>query len=281
MRIVVTGGAGMLGTDLLIRLACGHEAKGIDLADVDILDEHGTRDVIVGIRPDWVIHCAAFTNVDGCEKEPEKAFSVNADGARNVAKACWSAGARLLYVSTDYVYNGSKKEPYVETDTPAPLNAYGKSKLKGEHEIMGVLPDALIVRTSWLFGENGPNFVKAILGQVGKKKELEVVADQVGNPTYTPDLADALARLVECGAKGLYHVSNSGSCSWFEYARKVLELAGASEMEVKPITTSELGRPALRPAYSVLSNEKYSLLTGHALRGWDEALSEYLKDKKA
>ncbi len=281
MRIVVTGGAGMLGTDLLKRLAQDHEAKGIDLADVDILDEHGTRDIIVGINPDWVIHCAAFTNVDGCEKEPEKAFRVNAEGARNVAKACWSAGARLLYVSTDYVYDGSKNEPYVETDPTGPLNVYGKSKLKGEHEVLGVVPDALIVRTSWLYGENGPNFVKAILGQVGKKKELEVVADQVGNPTYTPDLADALARLVESGAKGIYHVSNSGRCSWFEYARKVLELAGVADIEVKPITTTQLGRPALRPAYSVLSNEKYRALTGHALREWDAALSEYLKDKKA
>jgi len=281
MRILVTGGAGMLGTDLLKRLAQGHEAKGVDLVDVDILDEAGTRDIVADVGPDWVIHCAAFTNVDGCEKEPEKAFSVNAEGARNVAKACWSAGARLLYVSTDYVYDGRKKEPYVETDPPAPLNTYGKSKLKGEHEVLGVVTNALIVRTSWLFGENGPNFVKAILGQVGKKKELEVVADQVGNPTYTPDLADALARLVEREAEGIYHVSNSGSCSWFEYARKVLELAGVADLKVKPITTSELGRPALRPAYSVLSNEKYRTQTGHALRGWDEALSEYLKEKKA
>jgi dTDP-4-dehydrorhamnose reductase len=281
MRILVTGGAGMLGSDLLKRLGCDHEAQGIDLVDMDILDGAGTRGLIAGFRPDWVIHCAAFTNVDGCEKEPEKAFSVNAEGARNVAKACRFAGARMLYVSTDYVYDGSKKVPYVETDPAAPLNTYGKSKLKGEQEVLGVAPDALIVRTSWLFGENGPNFVKAILGQVGKKKVLEVVSDQVGNPTYTPDLSEALARLVECGAEGIYHVSNSGSCSWFEYAKKVLELAGAVGMEVKPITTQELGRPALRPAYSVLSNEKYSLLTGHALRGWDEALSEYLKEKKA
>ena len=281
MRILVTGGAGMLGSDLLKRFGRDHEAKGIDLMDMDILNEAGTRDIVAGIRPDWVIHCAAFTNVDGCENEPEKAFRVNSEGARNVAKACLGAGARMLYVSTDYVYDGSKKEPYVETDPPEPLNIYGESKLKGEQEVLGVAPDALIVRTSWLFGENGPNFVKAILGQVGKKKELEVVADQVGNPTYTPDLSEALARLVESGAGGIYHVSNSGSCSWFEYAKKILELAGVDDINVKPITTSELGRPALRPAYSVLSNEKYSALTGHALRGWDEALSEYLKEKKA
>jgi len=281
MRILVTGGAGMLGTDLLKRLTHGHEAKGIDLDDMDILDETGIRELIAVNKPDWVIHCAAFTNVDGCEKEPENAFSVNADGARNVAKACRSAGARMLYVSTDYVYDGSKNEPYVETDQPRPLNTYGKSKLKGEYEVLEFAPDTLIVRTSWLYGENGPNFVKAILGQVGKKDELEVVADQVGSPTYTPDLADALARLVERGAEGIYHISNSGSCSWFEYAKKVLELAGAADMEVRPITTSELGRPALRPAYSVLSNEKYNTLTGHVLRMWDDALSEYLKCKKA
>ncbi|MGA2191837.1 MAG: sugar nucleotide-binding protein, partial [Nitrospirota bacterium] len=160
------------------------------------------------------------------------------------------------------------------------LNVYGSSKLKGEQEVLKVLPDALIVRTSWLFGKNGPNFIEAILGQVGKKDELSVVDDQVGNPTYTPDLADGIARLIECGAKGIFHLTNEGQCSWFLYAKKILQLAGVSGITVKPVSTAELGRPALRPAYSVLSKEKYHKTTGHRLRGWDEALAEYLKERE-
>ncbi|HEY3347464.1 MAG TPA: dTDP-4-dehydrorhamnose reductase, partial [Nitrospirota bacterium] len=241
MKILVTGAAGMLGTDLTKRLVSGgHDVTGVDRAEFDILDELAVRDAVAGIRPEWVIHCAAFTSVDVCEKESETAFRVNADGARNIAKACWGTGARMLYISTDYVYDGSKREPYIETDPVNPLSVYGKSKLKGEEEILKVLPEALIVRTSWLFGANGPNFVKAILGQVGVKDELPVVDDQTGNPTYTPDLADALTRLVEADAKGVFHAANEGQCTWFDYAKKILELAGATGITVKPITTEQL-----------------------------------------
>lgn len=277
MKILVTGAGGMLGADLVARLSGGHEVIGVTRQEYDVTDETGVRAFTAEARPDWVIHCAAFTNVDGCEKEPDKAYRVNAEGTRNVARACWGAGARLLCVSTDYVYDGSKGEPYVETDPVRPLNVYGSSKLKGEQEALKALPEALIVRTSWLFGKNGPNFVKAVLSQAGIKPRLSVVADQVGNPTYTPDLAGGLARLVEAGASGVVHVSNSGQCSWFEYAKKILEMSGAKGTEVEPISTAELGRPALRPAYSVLSNEKYNSITGHRLRDWQEALAEYLK----
>jgi dTDP-4-dehydrorhamnose reductase len=279
MKIIVTGAAGMLGSDLILRLSAGHEAIGVTRREFDIVDELNILKAVADIRPDWVIHCAAYTNVDGCEKDPDKAFSVNADGARNVAKACWGAKARMLYVSTDYVYDGQKKEPYVETDPVGPLNVYGQSKLKGEQEVLKVLPDALIVRTSWLFGKNGPNFVEAILSQVGKKDELSVVSDQVGNPTYTVDLADALTRLVEADASGIFHAANNGHCSWFEYAKEILKLHGAEGITVKPVTTAELGRPALRPAYSVLSKKKYEDVTGHRLRGWEEALKNYLKHR--
>jgi dTDP-4-dehydrorhamnose reductase len=279
MKIIVTGAAGMLGSDLVRRLSVGHEAIGVTRREFDLLDELSVLKAVAEIRPDWVIHCAAYTNVDGCEKEPEKAFSVNADGARNVAKACWGAKAKMLYVSTDYVYDGKKTEPYVETDPVGPLNVYGQSKLKGEQEILNVLPDALIVRTSWLFGKNGPNFVEAILAQVGKKDELSVVSDQVGNPTYTVDLADAQTRLVEADASGIFHAANNGHCSWFEYAKKILKLHGAEGITVKPVTTAELGRPALRPAYSVISKKKYEGLTGHRPRDWEEALKDYLKHR--
>jgi dTDP-4-dehydrorhamnose reductase len=279
MKIIVTGAAGMLGSDLILRLSAGHEAIGVTRREFDLLDELNILKAVAAIRPDWVIHCAAYTNVDGCEKKPDKAFSVNADGARNVAKACWGVKARMLYVSTDYVYDGKKKEPYAETDPVGPLNVYGQSKLKGEQEVLQVLPDALIVRTSWLFGKNGPNFVEAILSQVGKKDELSVVSDQVGNPTYTVDLADALTRLVEAGASGIFHAANNGHCSWFEYAKEILRLHGSDGIKVKPVTTAEFGRPALRPAYSVLSKKKYEDVTGRRPRDWEEALKDYLKHR--
>lgn len=291
MKVLVTGAAGMLGLDLMSLLGAAHEAVGVDLeqrageragvpgmlqGNFDILDEADIRYRVAEIKPEWVVHCAAYTNVDGCEKEPDKAYALNVEGSRNVAKACWGADARMLYVSTDYVYDGRKEEPYVETDPVNPLNAYGESKLGGEREAQAVLPRALVVRTSWLFGLNGPNFVEAILGQVGKKDELDVVADQVGSPTYTPDLADALVRLIEAGASGIVHVSNGGKCSWHEYAKRILGLAGVGGIKVNPITTAKLGRPAVRPAFSVLSNARYEELTGHRLRGWDEALAEYI-----
>ena len=279
MKILVTGAGGMLGSDLMARLEGRHEAVGVDVDDFDITDELAARDAVAALRPGWVIHLAAYTNVDGCEGDPDTAHRVNAEGAGNIAKACWGVRARMLHVSTDYVYDGRKDAPYAETDPVGPLNAYGASKLKGERAVLRVLPDALVVRTSWLFGLNGPNFVEAILRQVGVKDELPVVDDQVGSPTFTVDLADALARLVEAGASGIVHVSNSGECSWYDYARRILELAGITGITVRPVSTEKLGRPALRPAYSVLSNERYAAITGHRLRAWDEALAEYLKNR--
>jgi dTDP-4-dehydrorhamnose reductase len=281
MKILVTGAGGMLGSDLVERLSKGHEVTGVTRQNFDILKEHEIRASLARVRPDWVIHSAAYTNVDGCEKEPEKAFAVNADGARDVARACWSVGARMLYVSTDYIYDGTKGSPYVETDQVNPLNVYGKSKLRGEQEVRKVLgdEDALIVRTSWLYGHGGPNFVEAILAQVGKKDELRVVDDQAGNPTYTRDLADGIARLVEADASGTVHVSNEGTCSWCGYARRILELAGITGINVRPVTTAELGRPAARPACSALSNDRYYNITGHRLRDWQEALAEYLESR--
>jgi len=267
----------MLGTDLMARFAPHHEVVGTDIDDADITVESEILAQVAAVKPDWVIHGAAFTNVDGCEKDPATALKVNADGSGNVARACWVAGAKMAYISTDYVYDGKKATPYVESDPVGPLNVYGESKLKGEHAVAKVLPDALIVRTSWLFGKNGPNFVEAILGQVGKKDELSVVTDQVGSPTYTPDLADGLARLIEFGAAGIVHVSNEGECSWNEYAKKILELAGATGIKVLPLTTEQLARPAMRPAYSTLSKERYFALTGHRLRRWEDALAEYIR----
>jgi len=281
MKILVTGAAGMLGSDLVKRLEGTHEPVGVDIKEFDVLRLDEVRKALMEVRPDWVVHCAAYTNVDGCEKEPEKALSINGDGAGNVARACWEVKARLAYISTDYVYDGKKNEPYVETDPVAPLNVYGESKLRGERLALETLPDALIVRTSWLFGLNGPNFVEAILKRGEDVGELSVVDDQVGSPTYTPDLSDGVVRLVEAGGEGIVHLSNEGTCSWYDYAVEILRLAGMDNVAVKKITTEELARPALRPAYSALSKGKYTGLTGHVLRDWKDALAAYMEDRKS
>jgi len=280
MKVLVTGAKGMLGTDLMERLRSSHQPVGVDIGEFDILDARAVVEYVDGARPDWVVHCAAMTNVDGCEREPDKAHRVNAEGAGNIARACLNAGCRMALLSTDYVYDGRKGSEYNEDDPVGPLNEYGRSKLAGEAEVLAALPGALVIRTSWLFGKNGPNFIEAILAQVGKKDKLSVVADQVGSPTGTPDLADAVVRLIEAGGSGVVHVSNGGSCSWYEYAVKVLELAGVQGVKVRPITTEELARPALRPAYSVLSNDRYERITGHRLRRWDEAVKEYIGLRK-
>lgn len=279
MKILVTGAGGMLGSDLVARFSLGHEVTGVTRHDFDILKEPEIRSCLASVRPDWVIHCAAFTNVDRCESEPDKAFRVNSEGARDVARGCWSVGARMLYISTDYVFDGTKGSPYTETDPANPINVYGQSKLRGEQEVQKVLRDALIVRTSWLYGHNGPNFVEAILAQAGKKNELAVVDDQVGSPTSTRDLADGIARLVEAGAYGPVHVTNEGLCSWYDYAGKILTLAGITGMKLRAVTSAELGRPARRPAYSVLSKDRYYNITGHRLRDWESALAEYLRGR--
>jgi dTDP-4-dehydrorhamnose reductase len=280
MKILVTGAAGMLGSDLMVRLNGAHEPVGVDIREFDVLKLDDVRKALIDIKPDWVVHCAAYTNVDGCEKDPGKAMSVNGDGAGNVARACWEVGAKLAYISTDYVYDGKKDEPYAETDPVGPLNVYGESKLRGERLATETLPNALIIRTSWLFGHNGPNFVEAILKRAGEVDELSVVDDQVGSPTYTEDLADGIVRLIEAGAEGIVHLSNEGTCSWYDYAVEMLRLAGMDNVGVKRITTEELARPALRPAYSALSKRKYTELTGHALRDWKDALAAYMDSRK-
>jgi dTDP-4-dehydrorhamnose reductase len=280
MKILVTGAAGMLGTALMGRLKGAYDAVGVDISDFDVTDGLSVSKRVSMVRPDWVVHCAALTNVDACEGEPEKAYRVNAAGAGNVADACRAAGAKMVFLSTDYVFDGGKRSPYVETDPTGPLSVYGMSKLRGEREVQRLLPGALVLRTSWLYGLHGPNFVEAILAQVGKKDELAVVSDQVGSPTYTIDLADAVVRLVEADAVGVVHVTNEGECSWSDYAVKILGLAGVKGVRVRPITTAELGRPAPRPAYSVLSKDKYRAITGHSPRAWEEALAGYIKSRR-
>ena len=275
MRIVVTGARGQLGVELVRALqACG-EVIGCDLPEWDITGANCT-DRVAALQPVWVVHAAAVTDVDGCERQPEVAMAVNAEGTRRVAEGCRRAGAGLLYLSTDYVFDGRKGAPYVEGDPTGPLNAYGCSKLEGEAAVRCVAPRWMIVRTAWLYGRQGKNFVKTICEKAAGGEPLRVVDDQVGSPTYATDLAEAIARLVSLGQSGTYHVTNGGACSWYEFAQEILRLAGFGPVPLSPISSGELDRPARRPAYSVLANAAWQAAGLPPLRPWPEALAAML-----
>jgi dTDP-4-dehydrorhamnose reductase len=266
----------MLARDAGRVLQGAHTIHERDIHDLDICDGSRVRAEIERLRPDVVLNCAAYTNVDACEAHPEAAMAVNADGVRNLARACSAADALLCHISTDFVFDGAKHAPYVETDAPRPLSHYGASKLAGERCIQAMSVRHLIVRTSWLFGAGGANFVTAILGRAAEQPEFGVVDDQRGCPTCSADLAVALKKLLEGGACGLFHVCNAGECTWFEFAQEILRQAG-SPARVEPISAARLNRPAVRPPYSVLDCGKFTRQTGHALRHWKEALREFLQ----
>lgn len=278
-KVLVIGSGGMLGHALMDVFARGHQVVGVDLPELDITDEDSTRACIAAERPLVVVNAAARTDVDGCEGDPGAAFAVNAGGAGNVARACEAAGARLVHVSTDYVFDGTSGRPYVEGDPVSPRSVYGKSKLAGEESVRVSHDDHLIVRTSWLFGAHGKNFVDTILRAASARKELEVVGDQRGCPTYTPDLAGAIERLAGTEHRGVMHVANSGICSWFEYARAVLDLAGVRGVAVREISSDRLDRPAPRPPFSALDCGRYASLAGAPMRHWRDAVGEYIAEK--
>jgi dTDP-4-dehydrorhamnose reductase len=265
------GAAGMLGRDLM-RLA-GDDAVGIDVADFDIRDEASTRDVVARAQPDVVLNCAAYTNVDGAENEEEQALRVNGDGARNAAAAAAEAGAAVLYVSTDYVFDGRKGSAYVEWDEPAPLSAYGRSKLAGERATADANPRHWIVRSSGLFGVGGKNFVETMLGL--DRDPIRVVDDQVCAPTYTGHLAPALLEIASGAEHGIHHASASTSCSWHDLAQAVFERAGL-QRNLEPCTTDEYPLPAPRPAFSVLGSQREDPVL---LPSWQEGLDAYLAER--
>jgi dTDP-4-dehydrorhamnose reductase len=277
VKIVVTGAGGMLGRELVKILSERHQVIGLSHAELDILDLEGTKKTIYKIKPELVIHAAAYTDVDGCERNPDKAYSVNTIGTQNVALACQKAEAILLYTSTDFVFNGTKGKPYLEWDKPEPINVYGKSKYAGERVVAHLLNQYYIVRTAWLYGEHGRNFPATILAKAKEEKNLEVVSDQVGSPTFTYDVVKGIEKLIETGSFGIYHMVNTGECSWYEFARKILDLAGYRDWEVKPITSEQLGRPAKRPSYSVLRNFSLERVAGIAMRSWEEAIAEFMQ----
>jgi dTDP-4-dehydrorhamnose reductase len=272
VRIFLTGATGQLGLALQ-RVLADHELAAPPEAEADIT-QAAIVDRIAAARPDVVIHAAAYTDVDGAEADPDRAYAVNVDGSRRVAQAAAKTGARMIAISTDYVYDGAKTTPYREDDPVAPLGVYGASKLAGERETLAAKPDAVILRTAWLYGE-GKNFVRTILRVAAERDELRIVSDQVGSPTWAEDLARVVRALLDVRAAGIYHAVNSGSCSWHEFAVTILRSAGL-ERRVIPISTAELARPAKRPARSVLDSAKLAAL-GIRMRPWQDALADYLR----
>jgi dTDP-4-dehydrorhamnose reductase len=277
--LLVIGAKGMLGRDLMGILHSSFsedEIIGWDIEEMDVQKEDESITRILQLRPEIVIHIAAYTDVDGCELNKEKAFAVNAEGTKHVALAASKCHAKMVYLSTDYVFDGEKREPYVESDSPHPLNVYGHSKLKGEQYVQEWVKDSLIVRTQWLYGPFGKNFVDLILQQAREKKALPIVDDQTGSPTYTIDLAEAISGLIRFDARGTFHVANSDLCTWYTFGQAILKLSGVNRVRVLPISSKELGRPAARPSYSVLNCQKLKKETGLAMRPWSEALKHYL-----
>ena len=275
MRVLITGVKGQLGVELARALAGCGDVIGRDLPEFDITGP-ACAGAVAELEPDWVVHAAAVTDVDGCERDPALAMAVNGEGTRRVAEGCRRAGAGLVYISTDYVFDGLKGSAYLEADAPTPLSAYGRSKLEGERAVQKIAPRWAIVRTAWLYGVDGKNFVKTIVAKAAAGEELRVVDDQIGSPTYARDLAEALAALLSRGLTGVYHLTNGGSCSWFEFAREILREGGFAATSVLPIGSRELDRLARRPAYSVLTNRAWERAGLSGLRPWPQALAAML-----
>jgi len=273
MRILIIGSNGLLGSDL-VEDWTGDTIIPASSRDADIRDLEQVRGLASRHRPDWIILSAGYTDVDGCERNPGLAFAVNRDGTRNVSVVARELGAKLCYLSTDYVFDGSSTRPYEPEDPVNPLNIYGASKAAGEKAVQEEAGPWLIARTSWLFGANRSCFPEKILHAADTQPELKVVADQIGSPTYTKDLAAAIQELVRADAQGIVNITNSGTCSWFEFAKAILHRAGRGT-PISPITSAEAGSLAQRPAYSVLSPTPLANY-GIALRTWQEALQAYL-----
>ncbi|MGZ6679581.1 MAG: dTDP-4-dehydrorhamnose reductase [Solirubrobacteraceae bacterium] len=279
MRLLVTGGAGMLGLAVCAAATrLGHDVVALSRAELDICDEAHVRRVIGAAEPRAVVNCAAWTDVDGAEANEAAATAVNGEGAGAVARACAEAKARLIHVSTDYVFDGTSTRPWVESDPVGPIGAYGRSKLAGEQAVTAAGGNHAIVRTAWLFGAGGRNFVDTMLALAADRDEVSVVTDQVGSPTWTAHLAEVLVELAERdGDTGIFPAAGSGACSWYDLAVEVFDRAGVG-CRVMPTTAEALRRPAPRPAYSVLGTERPE---APVLPAWQEGVAGYLSDRMA
>ena len=277
-KVLVTGASGQLGQDVVITLAeAGFDVQGFGHAELDITNMNQVEHVLGEFRPDIVIHSAAYTKVDQAETDVEAAYAVNAIGTRNIAVVSEAIGAKLVYISTDYVFNGEEEQPYTEFDQPSPLGVYGKSKYAGEVFVRDFHSAFFILRTSWVFGAHGGNFVKTMLKLADTQPELKVVDDQRGCPTYTVDLAAFIRDVIQTSNYGTYHVSNSGNCSWYEFAKAIFEQSGKT-VKVVPVTTKEFPRPAPRPKNSVFDHMAIRLNGFEDLPDWRHALDRFLKE---
>ncbi len=278
MKILVTGAGGQLGHDVCKVLAArGVEHSGVGRQDFDITDAAAARKYIAEYCPDAVIHCSAWTAVDKAEEEPERCRAVNVDGTRNIAAACKEIGAKMLYISTDYAFSGAGERFYEPEDPTGPLNVYGETKLGGEQAVRELLERWFIVRISWVFGKNGKNFVRTMLGLSETRTEVNVVCDQIGSPTYTADLAPLLCDMVATDKYGVYHATNEGVCSWAEFAREIFRRAG-KDVRVNAIPASEYPARAVRPLNSRLSKDKLERMGFARLPVWQDALERYLRE---
>ncbi len=277
MKAIVLGGSGLLGKALMCEWT-RDEVVGLSSRDVDIRDADQVQGVLEKARPDWVVLAAAYTNVDDCESHPDLALAVNRDGAVNVALAAKRIGAKLLFISSDYVFDGKKTSPYEAGDTRNPQSIYGRSKAEAEVRLLTVLPECCIARTSWLFGTGGKCFPDTILKLAATRPALDVVDDQRGCPTYSVDLSRAIIGLCRNQASGIVHVTNAGDCSWFEFAREIVK-GGGLTTEVRPVSSQQMARPAPRPAYSVLSPKSLQNY-GIAMPTWQDALQRYLQERR-
>jgi len=273
--VLITGATGQLGSALVASLSKDYQIIPTSSVDFDVADFNKTKEYILKKQPDVIIHSAAYTDVDGCENNPDKAFRVNGLGTRNVAVAARQVKAKLFYISTDYVFDGSKIGPYYEYDQPHPLNIYGKSKLFGEESVKEQLNQFFIIRTAWLYGKKGKNFVKTMLELARKKEKLKVVNDQRGTPTYTADLAKQVKELIPTDLYGTYHCTSQGSCTWYEFALEIFRLSGL-DVKIEPVTSEEFSRAVKRPKNSVLENYMLKLQGLYLMPHWKESLKRFM-----
>lgn len=279
MKVMIIGSEGMLGHDLVDILSLENDISTTTIDTLDITSIEKTIKTVKEINPDVVVHAAAYTDVDGSESNQDIAYRVNALGTRNVAVACRESDSGLVYISTDYVFDGTKGSSYYEYDQTNPMSVYGKTKLAGEIYIRDILSKFYIVRTSWLYGLHGPNFVKTMLELAKTNDTISVVNDQIGSPTYTVDLATAIDQLIKKPAYGIYHITNSEFCSWYDFAQKIFDLSGV-EIDLTPVKTEEFPRPAPRPKYSVLENYNWQMEGFSRMRSYKEALKAYLNSSE-
>jgi dTDP-4-dehydrorhamnose reductase len=282
-KILIVGAHGQLGQDMkTMASSAGYSVSGVDVPDIDITDPVATRKVIAAHAPEVIINCSAYTAVDACETHEREAFAVNSDGVAHIAQAARETNARVVHFSTDYVFDGFKTGPYIESDVPNPQSVYGKSKLEGDRRLEKTLPDYIILRVAWLYGIHGQHFIKKIreraLQMRGTGKPLKVVTDEVGTPTYTIDVCRQTLKLLSMDHRGTFHCTNEGFCNRFEFAREILN-SYAINVPLEPCTSKDFVLPAPRPAYSVLENKRLKELGINVMRDWKVAFGEYVQEE--